>query len=217
MKLRSILVLNILAVAMVSPSMVSAQQEAVQPAAQQETAFPEEAKVVLVDVFGEDPCPKSSPDEIVVCSVYSEGDRYRIPQILRNDPNDPANQSWSERAISLRTLGASGTNSCSPSGAGGFAGCTSELIAAAYEERQNAPNVEAGRLISEERQKRLDLIDGEAEDVERRIVEFEKARAEKEAAEAAAQSAGEAAAVLDPKLIAEPEDNLPEIISGSDQ
>lgn len=210
MKFGSFLAINISAIALALPAY--AQQEARQPDTEQEIAFPEDVRVKLVDRFGDDACPESTEDEIVVCSIYNEGDRYRIPQILRNDPNDPANQSWTERAVSIRTLGASGINSCSPSGAGGFAGCTQSLIDAAYAERQNAPNVEAGRLIAEERQKRLELIDAEAEDVERRVLEIEKARAEKEAAEiAAAQAAAEA--TLDPQLVAEPEDDLPDIIS----
>lgn len=210
MKFGSFLAINISAIALALPAY--AQQEARQPDTEQEIAFPEDVRVKLVDRFGDDACPESTEDEIVVCSIYNEGDRYRIPQILRNDPNDPANQSWTERAVSIRTLGASGINSCSPSGAGGFAGCTQSLIDAAYAERQNAPNVEAGRLIAEERQKRLELIDAEAEDVERRVLEIEKARAEKEAAEiVAAQAAAEA--TLDPQLVAEPEDDLPDIIS----
>lgn len=214
MKFGSIIAINLAAISMIAGPMLSAQQEARQPEPEQETAFPEEAKVNLVDVFGDDPCPQSTFDEIVVCSVYNEGDRYRIPQILRNDPNDPANQSWTDRAVSVRTLGASGINSCSPSGAGGFTGCTQSLIDAAYAERRNAPNVEAGRLISEERQKRLELIDGEAEDVERRILEFEKARAEKEAAELAAAEAAELS-VGDPAAEAavEAEGDLPPLLS----
>lgn len=210
MKFGSILVLNITAIALALPA--HAQQEARQPDVSQDIAYPDDTKVNLIPVYGDDPCPESTADEIVVCPVFDEGDRYRIPVNLRNDPNDPANQSWTERAVSIRTLGASGTNSCSPSGAGGFTGCTQSLIDAAYAERRNAPNVEAGRLISEERRKRLELIDAEAEDVERRIVELEKARADKEAAEiAAAQAAAEA--TLDPQLEAEPEEELPEIIS----
>lgn len=208
-KLGSFLALNIASIALVMPAF--AQQEARQPDAEQEIAFPDDVKVNFVPVYGNDPCPESTEDEIVVCPEFDEGERYRIPKNLRNDPNDPANQSWTERAVSIRTLGASGTNSCSPSGAGGFAGCTQSLIDAAYAERRNAPNVEAGRLIAEERKKRLELIDAEAEDVERRILEIEKARADKEAAEiAAAQAAAEA--TLDPELKAEPEEDLPEIV-----
>ena len=198
MKFGSILTLSLTAFIMAP---VAAQQEARQPEALQEQAYPDDVKVNIVERFGEDACPESTADEIVVCTVYDEGDRYRIPKLLRNDPNDPANQSWNERATSLRTLGAEGTNSCTPVGAGGFAGCLNELIGNAYAERENAPNVQAGQLIEEERKKRLGLIDAEAEDVERRIVEFEKARAEKEAAEAAAaQKQNEEDAILNEKL-----------------
>lgn len=208
MKFGSVVALNLAVISMIITSPIAlAQQEARQPDPEQEISYPDDVKVNIVPIYGNDPCPESSADEIVVCPEYAEGDRYRVPKLLRNNPNDPENQSWNARATGLRTLGASGTNSCSPSGAGGFTGCIQSLIDSAYAERREAPGVEYGRIVDEERRKRLELIDGEAEDVERRIVEFEKARAEKEAAEAAAAEANS----LDPKLeiIAEP--GLPEL------
>ena len=183
---KQILTLKIAAIGLILSPVAMAQQEAAQPAPEAELAFPEDVKVNIVDRFGDDECPQSTADEIVVCKVYDESERYRIPSILRNDPNDPDNQSWTGRAFTLRSLGASGTNSCSPGGAGGFTGCTQQLIDQAVAERKGAQSEEYGRLIAEERKKRLELIDAEAEDVERRVLEFEKARAQKEAAEAAA-------------------------------
>ncbi len=212
MKFGSKFALNIAAATMiVGAPTVYAQQEAQQPDAEPEINYPDDAKVNLLYVFGDDPCPESTGDVINVCGELPESERYRVPKILRNNPNDPANQSWTDRAVSLRTVGDSGTNSCSTSGAGGFTGCTQELIDNAVAVRKNRQSVQFGKLIEEERQKRLDLIDGEAEDVERRIVEFEKARAEKEAAEAAAQNS------LDPQLeveaAIEAEGDLPDPIA----
>lgn len=197
---------SIIALSLVVSAPLAAQQEARQPDAEQELEYAQDANVRIVETFGNDPCPESTADEIVVCPNYDENDRYRIPKLLRNNPDDPANKSWTERAVSLRTLGDTGTNTCSPVGAGGFAGCLSQLINTAVAQRENAPAVVAGALIEEERQKRLDLIDGEAEDVERRIVEIEKARVEKEAAETAAAEARE-------KEDSSLDDRLPDLIA----
>src|SRR5918996_799994 len=45
-------------------------------------------------IYGDDPCPQSTSDEIIVCARLPEGDRYRIPPNLRENPEDPENQSW---------------------------------------------------------------------------------------------------------------------------
>ncbi|MBN8832637.1 MAG: hypothetical protein J0G94_18920, partial [Sphingomonadales bacterium] len=79
-------------------------------------------KVKQVFVYGEDPCPKSEGDEIVVCARMPDNERFRIPKELRTDPNDPKVQSWANRARSIEYVGAEGINSCSPTGGGGFTG-----------------------------------------------------------------------------------------------
>ncbi len=80
-------------------------------------------KVKLVYVYGDDPCPPEADDEIQICAKMPEQERYRIPKELRGDPFSPQNTSWVQRARSLETVGLSGINSCSTSGAGGFTGC----------------------------------------------------------------------------------------------
>src|SRR5690606_1854829 len=56
-------------------------------------AGPEDTeKVKQVFVYGDDPCPPSEGDEIVVCARLPDNDRYRIPKELRADPLAPANQ-----------------------------------------------------------------------------------------------------------------------------
>jgi hypothetical protein len=79
------------------------------PAAAQEAAPAAapaaDAKVSQLIVYGDDPCPQSSGDEIVVCARKPEGERFRIPQELRDNPNDPVNQSWTNRATELQYVG----------------------------------------------------------------------------------------------------------------
>ena len=79
---------------------------------------PGDEKINQLIVYGNDKCPESTGDEIVVCARMDEADRYRIPSNLRGDPNDPRNQAMSERIKAYEYVGASGTMSCSPSGAG---------------------------------------------------------------------------------------------------
>ena len=91
-------------------------------------------------VYGNDPCPTSGTgEEIVVCARKPETERYRIPEELRSSgPTSPANASWAARATSIEYAGRSGTDSCSPSGAGGWTGCYAEMMRKAKEERKAA-------------------------------------------------------------------------------
>tara|TARA_R110002020_G_C16024858_1_gene752307 strand:- start:115 stop:738 length:624 start_codon:yes stop_codon:yes gene_type:complete len=156
-------------------------------------AFPAQAqdspgdRVNQLVIYGDDPCPKSSAEEIVVCARKDEGERYRIPETLRGgDLGDAKNQAWSERVRSYEYVGKSGTNSCSPTGAGGFTGCTQALLTQAYAEKGIDDTVNWGQLIEEERQNRLSRIDAEADAVEERVLEIE---ANREARDAAAEEA----------------------------
>jgi hypothetical protein len=141
-------------------------------------------KINTVIIFGEDECPESTDDQINVCAILVEADRYRIPPSLRSDPNDIRNESWTNRVIGYQFVGREGTMSCSAAGAGGFTGCGLKEIDKAYLEKSKDPGLAFGLLIAEERRKRLAGIDAEAEEVEQRVKQFEKERAEKEAREA---------------------------------
>ena len=87
-------------------------------------------------VYGTDPCPRSTDDEIVVCARKPETERYRIPERLRQGGSLQSRQSWAARARSFETVGATGTNSCSPVGPGGFTGCLGQLTKQAFDERR---------------------------------------------------------------------------------
>jgi hypothetical protein len=142
-------------------------------------------KVNQLIIYGDDPCPQSTGDEITVCARKSEGERYRIPEPLR-DTDRPGNESWTQRVLAYETVGATGINSCSPAGAGGEYGCTQKLINAAYAERKQSSDVKFGQMISEARKDRLSTIDQETADEQSRVEQLEKEFYEREAAERAA-------------------------------
>ena len=89
---------------------------------------------VLV-IFGDDTCPRDT-----ICVRRSEGERYRIPQELRRIEPSAQSNSWAARARSMEYVGASGTNSCTPSGAGGWTGCYAQILRQAREERRARQN-----------------------------------------------------------------------------
>jgi hypothetical protein len=129
-----------------------------------------EPKVNQLIVFGNDPCPKSSFDEIVVCARRPEGDRYRIPENLR-DLGRPQSQSWTNRAIELSYEGRTGVGSCSAVGPGGATGCLNKIINQARAEREGRDEVSWNALIEEARRERLSRIDAQSEAIEREQAE----------------------------------------------
>jgi len=98
-------------------------------------ALTQNGKVNEIIVYGTDPCPRSTDDQIVVCARKPETERYRIPERLRQGGSLQSRQSWAARARSFETVGATGTNSCSPVGPGGFTGCVNQVIRQAFQER----------------------------------------------------------------------------------
>ncbi len=135
-------------------------------------------KVNMVIIYGDDVCPVSTDDVINVCARKSEGERYRIPENLRAS-DDPANTAWAKRAESFEMVGAFGTLSCSPTGAGGFTGCTQAMIDAAYGEKDEASGIRFAQLIAAARAERLSTIDQEAAETQARVEVLEKAYMDK--------------------------------------
>ena len=125
-----------------------------------------DAKVNQLIVYGNDPCPESTDEQINVCARLDDKERFRIPTNLRDNPNDPVNQAWGARAVELQYVGRSGIGSCSPTGPGGASGCYNDLVRRARAERQGADSVNWDRLIDEARQERLSKIDQQARDDE---------------------------------------------------
>lgn len=94
-----------------------------------------------VIVYGTDPCPRSTDDNVVVCVRRGEEERYRIPQAYRETGTRQQSQSWSAQSQAMRSIGATGPQSCSAVGPGGHTGCLAQAIDQAkkeYEEEQQA-------------------------------------------------------------------------------
>lgn len=161
-----------------------------QPAAAQDApaAAAGGEKVNQLIIYGDDPCPASAGDEITVCARKDEGERYRIPQVLR-EVASPQNEAWNTKVRAYETVGATGVHSCSPAGAGGWLGCTNKLIDTAYAEKRGSSDVKFGQMIAAEREKRLSTVDAEAAETQARVEKLEndyeareRARQEAEAA-----------------------------------
>jgi hypothetical protein len=88
-----------------------------------------------VVVYGNDPCPRSTDDQIVVCSRRPENERYRLPKNQQLQGSRQERQSWANKSQSVMTAGATGINSCSPVGPGGHTGCMIQQI---QREKQDA-------------------------------------------------------------------------------
>ena len=99
-------------------------------------AFAQSSKVSEIIVYGTDPCPRSTDDEVVVCARKPESERYRIPEALRVGGSLQSRTAWAERARQFETYGRTGINSCSPVGPGGAHGCAQKLIDEAFRERR---------------------------------------------------------------------------------
>lgn len=173
------------------------------PAMAQDASGPAE-KVTQVIVFGDDSCKSADADEIVVCSRLPEGDRYRVPEIFRSNPLDRRNDAWTNRVVAVERIGRFGTDSCSPSGLGGFTGCVGQLIQNAALEREADSKVDWSARIAEERAKRLAGIDDAAADVEAAVIAEERrlaevrARADADAARAVAAETDAATGAVTP-------------------
>ena len=169
-------------------------------AAQDETG---DEKVNMVIIYGDDECPAPAAGEITVCARKAENERYRIPENLRFSEG-PQNTSWAERAESLEMVGAFGTLSCDPAGAGGFLGCTQQMIDAAYKDRKDGSDVRFSQLIAAARAERLSTIDADAAAQQDRVEQIEREYMERLERERAGQTPDESAAEQGPPALATP-------------
>lgn len=163
------------------------------PAAAQEGTEPTVNQVI---VYGDQPCPEPTSDEIVVC--VRQEDPYRIPPALRQS-DDKENEAWAQRVAANRDVGSTGVGSCTVIGPEGQTGCTAAMIEQAYAEKTSGSDVQMGRLVAEARAARLAEIDEEAAAEQERVEAIE---AEYEARRKA-QEAGGAEPADAPVVIAE--------------
>ena len=95
-------------------------------------------RVNEIIVFGTDPCPRSTDDEVVVCSRVPESYRYRMPEAYRPGGTFQQRQAWANKAKSIERVGRTGIQSCSPVGPAGYTGCMEQMINSAREENNEA-------------------------------------------------------------------------------
>ena len=98
--------------------------------------------IAEIIVYGNDPCPRSTDDQVVVCARRPEAERYRIPPNMRQSGTPQQMESWAVRSKSLETAGNTGINSCSPVGPAGYTGCLQKLIKEARGERKQQADEE---------------------------------------------------------------------------
>ena len=98
--------------------------------------------IAEIIVYGNDPCPRSTEDQVVVCARRPEAERYRIPPNMRQSGTPQQMESWAVRSKSLETVGATGMNSCSPVGPAGYTGCLMKVIKEANGERKQQADEE---------------------------------------------------------------------------
>ena len=101
-------------------------------------AAAQQGNVAEIIVYGNDPCPRSADDQVVVCARRPEAERYRIPEKLRPNGTRQQTEAWASKSKVLETVGDTGINSCSPVGPGGFTGCLTQVIREAREQRQQS-------------------------------------------------------------------------------
>jgi hypothetical protein len=97
-----------------------------------------DVKIAEIIVYGNDPCPRSTESEVVVCARKPESERYRIPERYRNSGPLQTRQSWAQKAKSFEYVGQTGIQSCSAVGPGGYTGCLQNMIDRAKAEARQA-------------------------------------------------------------------------------
>ena len=103
------------------------------PAPATAQAAPNIAEII---VYGNDPCPRSTEDQVVVCARRPETERYRIPPNMRQSGTPQEMESWAVKSKNLETVGQTGINSCSPVGPAGYTGCLQRVIQEAKGQRK---------------------------------------------------------------------------------
>ena len=110
-----------------------------QPAfAQSQDSSSTGSKMAEIVVFGNDPCPRSTDDEVVVCTRVPESYRYRMPEAYRPSGTYQQRQAWANKAKSIERVGRTGIQSCSPVGPAGYTGCMQQMIDEAKAESRDA-------------------------------------------------------------------------------
>ncbi|KQM97874.1 hypothetical protein ASE85_13425 [Sphingobium sp. Leaf26] len=100
-------------------------------------AEPPPERIINLLVYGDDPCPQSKGDEIVVCARKPESERYRIPKKLREKPEVAGGPGWGSQVATMEQVQRQTLpNSCNAIGSNGFTGCTAQMLQQWFAERR---------------------------------------------------------------------------------
>src|SRR5687767_2850930 len=94
------------------------------------------ARETSLVVYGDDPCPPSSAEEVVICARRPEDERYRIPEPLRRSSDPPQLGGISRVEALEESQRDTRPGGCSVVGSFGHTGCTQELIRQWYADRR---------------------------------------------------------------------------------
>jgi hypothetical protein len=99
----------------------------------------------IIDVYGDDKCPSSGGQEIVICKRHPAQEKYRIPKDLREQEPD-MHKLPGQGAMAVNTTGQTGVqvNSCNAIGAGVAAGCVKQSADAWKAQQRADKKAEAG-------------------------------------------------------------------------
>lgn len=98
---------------------------------------PPPERIVNLLVYGDDPCPQSQGDDIVVCARKPEAERYRIPKKLREKPAVSGGPGWGSQVATMEQVQRQTLpGSCSAIGSYGFSGCTAQMLQQWFAERR---------------------------------------------------------------------------------
>lgn len=87
-----------------------------------------------ITVYGTDPCPRSTDNQIYVCNRRPESERYRLPQSQNPQGTRQQRESWVQKSKQIMSVGNTGAGTCSPVGPGGYTGCLTQEINQARQE-----------------------------------------------------------------------------------
>lgn len=99
-------------------------------------AEPPPERIINLLVYGDDPCPQSQGDDIVVCARKPEAERYRIPKKLREKPAVSGGPGWGSQVATMEQVQRNSTPmGCSAIG-GTNTGCYAQRMAQWFAERR---------------------------------------------------------------------------------
>ena len=95
-------------------------------------------RVNEIIVFGTDPCPRSTDDEVVVCTRWPRTSVTASRNGFAKRDSRSSARRGRTRCAASRRVGRTGIQSCSPVGPAGYTGCMEQMINQARDENRES-------------------------------------------------------------------------------